>query len=104
MELIKVFIIISLPFEAIHILIAKNKFGKYVLPIISYILSLMNVLGLVIYNINESQKYRNPVKDNFVKEIPSYIILFIIFNIPTIIFCITNILVNKKQKNKENKN
>lgn len=100
MQLIILFIFISLPFELIHILIAKNKLGRYVLPIISYIISLMNILGLIIYNIHQDKKYGSSVGQGFVKELPSYVIMFIIFNIPTIIFCITNIFIKKQNKQK----
>ena len=98
MQLIILFIFISLPFELLHILMAKNKFGRYVLPTISYILSLINILSIIMYNTYQSQKYGNHVKEDFIKELPSYIIMLIIFNIPTIIFCITNIFIKKKNK------
>ena len=100
MQLIILFIFISLPFELIHILMAKNKFGRYVLPTISYILSLMNILSLIIYNVYQDQKYGNSVGNGFIKELPSYIMILIIFNIPTILFCVTNILIKKQNKQK----
>lgn len=100
MQLIILFILISLPFEIIHILIAKNKIGRYILPIISYLISLMNILGLIIYNIHQDQKYGNSLVQGFIKELSSYIIMLIIFNIPTIIFGITNIFIKKQNKQK----
>ncbi len=100
MQLIILFIFISLPFELLHILIAKNKFGRYVLPTISYILSLINILSLIMYNTYQGQKYGNPIKEDFIKELPSYIMILIIFNIPTILFCVTNILIKKQNKQK----
>lgn len=96
MQLILLIIFISLPFELIHILISKDRFGRYVLPTISYILSLINILSLIMYNIYQDQKYGNSVREGFIRWLPSYIMMFIVFNIPTIIFCITNIFIKKK--------
>lgn len=100
MQLIILFVIISLPFELLHILIAKNKFGRFVLPTISYILSLINILSLIMYNTYQSQKYGNLVKEDFIKELPSYIMILIVFNIPTILFCVTNMVIKKQNKQK----
>ena len=52
------------------------------------------------YNTYQGQKYGNPIKEDFIKELPSYIMILIIFNIPTILFCVTNILIKKQNKQK----
>lgn len=87
-------VMIIVLFELIQMLLSKRKILRYILPIITYIFSLLNTYGLVIYDIHESMKYNTFNLDRII----SWIWLFFIFNIPTILFCITNICMKKKEK------
>lgn len=81
-------------FELIQMLLSKRKIGKYILPVITYMFSLYILVGLIIYDINESSKYGTFGLSNVI----SWLWLLFIFNIPTILFCITNICMKKKGK------
>lgn len=78
-------------FELIQMLLSRRKILRYILPIITYIFSLFNIYGLVIYDIHSSDTIT-------LTQIISWIWIFFIFNIPTILFCITNICMKKKEK------
>lgn len=87
-------VMIIILFELIQMLLSKRKVLRYILPIITYLFSLYIILGLIIYDIEESMKYRTFGLSNII----SWIWLFFIFNIPTILFCVTNICMKKKEK------
>lgn len=85
-------ILIIVLIELIQILNSRFKIIKWILPILSFLNSINIILSMFVLE-------KHNVPNNEIETITLlYIILyFVIFNIPTLIFIITNYIVNKKQ-------
>lgn len=83
-----IIILIIIEMELIQILISKYKIAKWILPILSFILSVNIVLGIIVFEKHESLDYYTYFY---------YILMLIIFNIPTILLSVTNFLMNNKK-------
>lgn len=65
------------------------------MPILNFIISLFVEINLIIFTMLNDGK-------NFFKTIDKEVVLlFLILNIPTIIYIITNIVIKKRKENKE---
>lgn len=85
-------IVIGTLLELIQILSSKNKIGKWILPSMSFLFSIFVILGIFVFE--KHGVLNNKIDISTVK----YNILYvIIFNIPTLIFTITNFIMNKKK-------
>lgn len=83
-----IIILIIIEMELIQILISKYKIAKWILPILSFILSVNIVLGIIVFEKHESLDYYTYFY---------YILMLIIFNIPTILLSVTNFIMNNKK-------
>lgn len=77
--------------ELIQILNSRFKIRKWILPILSFLFSINIILGMFVFEKHDSQ-------NNKIDDITLIwnVLYFTIFNIPTLIFIITNYIVNKK--------
>ncbi len=83
-----IIILIIIEMQLIQILISKYKIAKWILPILSFILSINAILGIIVFEKHESLDYYTYFY---------YILMLIIFNIPTILLSVTNFLMNNKK-------
>jgi hypothetical protein len=92
MEILFIILIIVL-IELIQILNSRFKIRKWILPILFFISSINIILGMLVYEQHDSP-------NNKIETITliSHILIFVILNIPTLIFIVTNFIINKKQK------
>lgn len=82
--------------ELLQILMSKYKIVKWIIPIISFIISINILLGIIVFELNETV-ILEPAMPNMI-----HIFLFIITNIPTVIFSITNYVMNSKKNTDKN--
>lgn len=93
--MIQLFILYLVITECIQVFIANKKIIKWILPILNFIISLFVEINLIIFTMLNDGK-------NFFKTIDKEVVLlFLILNIPTIIYIITNIVIKKRKENKE---
>lgn len=83
-----IIILIIIEMQLIQILISKYKIAKWILPILLFILSINAILGIIVFEKHESLDYYTYFY---------YILMLIIFNIPTILLSVTNFLMNNKK-------
>lgn len=83
-----IIILIIIEMQLIQILISKYKIAKWILPILSFILSINAILGIIVFEKHGSLDYYTYFY---------YILILIIFNIPTILLSVTNFLMNNKK-------
>lgn len=83
-----IIILIIIEMQLIQILISKYKIVKWILPILSFILSINAILGIIVFEKHRSLDYYTYFY---------YILMLIIFNIPTILLSVTNFLMNNKK-------
>lgn len=83
-----IIILIIIEMQLIQILISKYKIAKWILPILSFILSINVILGIIVFEKHGSLDYYTYFY---------YILMLIIFNIPTILLSVTNFLMNNKK-------
>lgn len=83
-----IIILIIIEMQLIQILISKYKIVKWILPILSFILSINIVLGIIVFERHVSLDYYTYFY---------YILMLIIFNIPTILLSVTNFIMNNKK-------
>lgn len=90
-------ILIIVLLELIQILNSRFKIRKYILPTLFFLNSINIILGMLVF-----EKY--DASNNKIDSITSIcnILYFILLNIPTVIFIITNYIVDKKQCADEN--
>lgn len=86
--IILIIILIIIEMQLIQILISKYKIVKWILPILSFILSINIVLGIIVFERHVSLDYYTYFY---------YILILIIFNIPTILLSVTNFIMNNKK-------
>lgn len=93
--MIQLFILYLVITECIQVFIANKKIIKWILPILNFIISLFVEINLIIFTmLNDGKNFFGTID----KEV---VLLFLILNIPTIIYIITNIVIKKQKKNKE---
>lgn len=85
-------ILIIVLVELIQILNSRFKIRKWILPILSLLLSINIILGILVF-----EKHDSPNNKIDTSTLIYNFLYFAIFNIPTLIFIITNYIVNKKQ-------
>lgn len=86
-----IIILIIILIELVQILISRYKIEKWILPILSFILSINVILGGIIFEKHGNSNYNTYFYN---------VLIFIIFNIPTILLIVTNfIMKNKKNIN-----
>ena len=86
-----ILVIIIIIFELMQILCSRFKVIKWILPTLSFLNSINIFLAMIVFEGKEDYfKY-----ENFIGNIA----IFLISNIPTIIFTITNLIISKKEKN-----
>ena len=83
-----IIILIIIEMQLIQILISKYKIAKWILPILLFILSINAILGIIAFEKHGSLDYYTYFY---------YILMLIIFNIPTILLSVTNFLMNNKK-------
>lgn len=83
-----IIILIIIEMQLIQILISKYKIAKWILPILSFILSINAILGIIVFEKHGNLDYYTYFY---------YILMLIIFNIPTILLSITNFIMNNKK-------
>lgn len=83
-----IIILIIIEMQLIQILISKYKIAKWILPILLFILSINAILGIIVFEKHGSLDYYTYFY---------YILMLIIFNIPTILLSVTNFLMNNKK-------
>lgn len=89
-----ILILVLLVLELIQIVWAKSKIKKWILPILSFLLSVYIMIYLISFELaNQIGTDRHALIE--VVDIGTWM-MFVIFNIPTIIFIITNVIVRKK--------
>lgn len=71
--------------EIVQILSSKNKIVKWIIPVLSFIVSVSIVLGMTV------MEQQNQVSNNMIM----YMLVFVVSNIPTLIFVITNYIISK---------
>ena len=83
--------------ELIQILNSRFKIRKWILPILSLLNSINIILGMLVFK-------KHDATNNEIETITLMysILLFVIFNIPTLIFIVTNSILNKGQGTNEN--
>lgn len=102
MGIIIIILIVTI-FEKIQIMVAHKKIVKWIQPIIVFLFSVKFMRFCIIF---EKYDYMNAGKS--ISEIfdsgmvIQMIIVFFILNIPTIMFLITNKIVNKRKMENEN--
>jgi cytochrome bd-type quinol oxidase subunit 2 len=89
-------ILIIVLVELIQILNSRFKIRKWILPILFFINSINIILGMFVY-----EQHDSPNSKIETITLISYILIFIILNIPTLMFIVTNFIVNKKQETNE---
>ena len=93
--MIQLFILYLAITECIQVFIANKKIIKWILPILNFIISLFVEINLIVFTMLNDGK-------NFFKTIDKEVVLlFLILNIPTIIYIITNIVIKKRKENKK---
>ena len=89
-----ILILVLLVLELIQIVWSKSKIKKWILPILSFLLSVYIMIYLISFELaNQIGTDRHGLIE--VVDIGTWM-MFVIFNIPTIIFIITNVIVRKK--------
>ena len=89
-----ILILVLLVLELIQIVWAKSKIKKWILPILSFLLSVYIMIYLISFELaNQIGTDRYGLIE--VVDIGTWI-MFMILNIPTIMFIITNVIVKKK--------
>ena len=101
-EIIPYIILILILFclELIQIACAESKIKKWILPILSFLFSLFIMLNLIVFELGcQTEPKEIGLKEFFSAtawgNLP-------VLNIPTIIFIITNIIMEKRNKKKQN--
>lgn len=93
--MLQLFILYLVITECIQVFIANKKIIKWILPILNFIISLFVEINLIIFTmLNDGKNFFQTID----KEV---ILLFLILNIPTIVYMITNIVIKKQKENKE---
>lgn len=88
-----ILLMILIALEKLQISISKKKWIRWILPICVFTISIFIILQLLIFEAGPG----NLQITNLIEEIDlDMILLFLYLNIPTIIFIITNIIINKK--------
>ena len=88
-----ILILVLLALELIQIVWAKSKIKKWILPILSFLFSLYMTGFLVLFEISDTW---GPVENIWNVISVGTLMNFPIFNIPTLMFIITNVIVKKK--------
>lgn len=93
--MIQLFILYLVITECIQAFIANKKIIKWILPILNFIISIFVEINLIIFTmLNDGKNFFETID----KEV---VLLFLILNIPTIVYIITNIVIKKRKENKE---
>lgn len=88
-----ILLMILIALEKLQISISMKKWIRWILPICVFAISIFIILQLLIFEAGPG----NLQITNLIEEIDlDMILLFLHLNIPTIIFIITNIIMNKK--------
>lgn len=89
-----ILILVLLALELIQIVWAKSKIKKWILPILAFLFSIYMTAFLVSFELSDTL---GPVENNWTSVVDiDTLIMFLIFNIPTLMFIITNVIVKKK--------
>lgn len=89
-----ILILVLLVLELIQSVWAKSKIKKWILPILSFLLSVYIMIYLISFELaDQIGTDRHALIE--VVDIGTWI-MFMILNIPTIMFIITNVIVKKK--------
>ena len=93
-------VLIMIALEILQISCAESKIKKWILPILSFLFSLFIMLNLIVFELGDHTGTRSiGLKEIFSatawENLP-------FLNIPTIIFIITNIIMEKRNKKKQN--
>ena len=97
-----ILILVLLAFEMIQISCAESKIKKWILPILSFLFSLFILLNLIVFELGcQTEPKKFGLKEFFSAtawgNLP-------VLNIPTIIFIITNIIMEKLNNKKKKEN
>ena len=95
-----ILILVMLALVLIQISCAESKIKKWILPILSFLFSLFIMLNLIVFELGcQTEPKEIGLKEFFSAtawgNLP-------VLNIPTIIFIITNIIMEKRNKKKQN--
>lgn len=89
-----ILIVVLLALELIQIVWAKSKIKKWILPIFAFLFSIYMTAFLVSFELSD---ILGPVENNWTSAVDiDTLIMFLIFNIPTLMFIITNVTAKKK--------
>lgn len=96
-----ILILIILALELTQIACSKSKIGKWVLPTLSFLFSIYMMIFFISFEL--SDYYGAGEASLKMIHIGTWM-MFPVLNIPTIIFILTSIIVNKLSKKKEQNN
>ena len=92
-----ILILVLLALELIQIGWAKSKIKKWILPILAFSFSIYMMAFLISFELSDTL---GPVENNWTSVVDiGTLMMFLIFNVPTIMFIITNVIVKKKDCN-----
>ena len=92
-----ILILVLLILELIQIVWAKSKIKKWILPILAFSFSIYMMAFLISFELSDTL---GTVENNWTSVVDiGTLMMFLIFNVPTIIFIITNVIVKKKNCN-----
>ena len=96
-----ILILIILALELTQISFSKSKIGKWVLPVLSFLFSIYMMIFFITFELSDF--YGDVEVSLKMIDIGTWM-MFPVLNIPTIIFILTSVIVNKLSKNKEPNN
>ena len=96
-----ILILIILALELTQISFSKSKIGKWVLPILSFLFSIYMMMFFISFELSD---YLDAGEVSLKMIHIGTWMMFTVLNIPTIIFILTSIIVNKLSKKKEQNN
>ena len=87
-----ILILVLLVLELIQIVWAKSKIKKWILPIFAFVFSIYMTIFLVSFELSDTL---GPVENIWNAMSTGTLMNFPIFNIPTLMFIMTNVIVKK---------
>ena len=93
--MLQLFILYLVITECIQFFIADKKIIKWILPILNFLFAMFVDFNFIVYIMGtENKTFLRATMDSMC------IGIFLILNIPTLVYIITNIIIKKKQNNK----
>lgn len=87
--MLQIFILFIIIVEFLQILLSKIKVIRWILPLLNFLIAIFIEINLIVFSMFNESKSLLQVIDYEV------VLLFVIMNIPTILFILTNIIVSK---------